>query len=642
MSQHRGTMTDTNPDDTMPEDTKEDTPQNAAELQVSEKFLLEEKDGERWVARLIWAPRGQPTGLWVRLYEPARGKIMIDYGSRASGGRKTTGKSDRQEAIWHAEEKLKKLVIKDTREDEDGRDLYDELADADGDPSLWDVFSLYLKDKPASNTPGTGISPKWHGLVARVRDTCAYMFGRDFAALDATKQVADEYIERRTSEDIDFGGGRRRLYARDCEKGTAAKEVRIIFTVLKHASKKILHGERRPALRYNPMNAKELPAKSEGKGKRPITLDMYAALMDPVENEDGTFGPAPMDQVDPVGRARIVYALQYHHGGRKGAYTRHRSVRDRVPGMRRKDLARTQEEVRELFRRMEDFGAFGVTVEMAEYFAHGVVAYWWENDKEGCRADQSPQEWWRFYPLTEDMAAEWDLYHKRTEEHYGRKEDGGLGGAYDWHPDAPLFRDYDDSTQPLRDSTMWRATQYKKAKGGEPNYTRTGAEVEAKARDVLRDEMGEPLIRSQGGWFRQAQYIARTIARERGEDPDKVMPIYHGEQSHGARGAWIKRVEECGWLVQVKDHDDQPIDLNRHVLYLEGRKVPPTPRVRNYMKLWPEILMGIAEYRNRAEVMAERERLASEDAREKVAASARKRELAYGGKPNLKVVNGDA
>lgn len=616
----------------MTEAGTEEAKERESALEVGQKFKLEEQEGDRWSARLTWAPRGHPTGLSVRLYEPARGNIMIDYGSRSAGGRMTTGRSDRQEAIWHAEEKLKKLVVEETREDEDGRDLYDELGDADGDPTLWDVFNLYLKEKPASYRPGTGISPKWHGIVTRVRDTCAYLFGRDFPALDMTNDVSEEYVATRISEDIDFGDGRRKLYASDCTRGTAGKEVRIIFTVLKHASNKILHGERRAALRYNPMNAKELPAKADGKGKRPITLEMYAALMDPIENQDGTFEPAPMDRVDPVGRARLIYALQYHHGGRKGAYTRHRSVRERVPGMRRKDLARTPEEVRELFRRMEAFGAFGVTVEMAEYFPHGVLAYWWENDKEGCRADQDPKEWWRFYPLSEDLAAECDLYHRRTEEYYGRKEDGGLGGVYDWHPDAPLFRDYEEPTEPLRDSTVWRATQYKKARGGEDNYTRSGASVKAEPRNLLRDEHGEPLIRAQGGWFRQAQYIAREIARERGQDPDKVMPIHHGEQAHGARAAWIKRVEECGWLVQVKGHDDERVDLNRHVLYLEGRKVPPAPRVRNYMKLWPEVLMGIAEYRNREEVMAERERKASEDARAKLADSARKRELAYGGR----------
>ena len=301
---------------------------------------------------------------------------MIDYGTREAGGRKTTGTSDRQAAIWHAEEKLKKLVVAETREDEDGRDLYDDLGDAEGDPTLWYVFELYLKEKPASNKPGMGLSPKWHGVITRVRDTCAYMFGRDFAALNMTNQVADEYIATRTSEDIDLGEKRRTLYARDCDKVTAAKEVRIIFTVLKYATSKILHEKRSAALRYNPMNAKDLPAKADGKGKRPITLEMYAALMDPIENEDGTFDRAPMDRVDRVGRARLIYALQYHHGGRKGAYTRHRSVRERVPGMRRKDLARTPEEVLELFRRMEAFGAFGVTVEMAEYFPHGVLAYW--------------------------------------------------------------------------------------------------------------------------------------------------------------------------------------------------------------------------------------------------------------------------
>ena len=204
---------------------------------------------------------------------------------------------------------------------------------------------------------------------------------------------------------------------------------------------------------------------------------------------------------------------------------------------------------------------------------------------------------------------------------------------YDWHPDAPLFRDFEDPREPLRDSTVWRAIQYKKAKGGEDNYTRSGATVKAKPRELLRNKDGEPLVRAQGGWFRQAQHIVREIAREQGQVPDRVMPIYHGEQSHGARAAWIKRVEESGWLVQVKGDDDERVDLNRHVLYLEGRKMPPAPRVRNYMKLWPEVLMGIAEYRNREEVMAERERQASADARAKLAESARKRELAYGAMP---------
>lgn len=556
----------------------------------SPSFVIEELESRtgKWIARIRYAPTGRDTGLSVTLRETSDGSIGIDYGSRGRGKRRRTGKKNRQEAVYYAEAKLEQRIRNSFHSPDY---LNASIEEAGGDPSPAQCFALWLSEK------ADAVTPAWLKNMKRVADIVDVIYGIGQSTLSMGQDFIDDYMERRTTSAIKFTNGRRPLAPTE-NPGTPAKELHMVFTALEYCANRRLDSDRtQKVLKFNPLadSSIVLPPRNDIRKKRPRTLAHYALLMSPVEQEDGSFLPAPVDRVPGAapGVTRIITALALHTNRRRRA----------VNLIQRSEVARTQAEVRAMLTRLEK-KKLPVRPEWACYFPNGLIEFPSAKDKEGSRKDQSDLEWHRIVPISRDLAEELDLYDEIT-------------GFYNWDPESYLLPSESDRTTPLDLRKVFDTKQVRRApRDNYRTYTSNGEAIVVQKGDVLRDKNGNRQFSCHGGWYRRAEDIVREDLRRIGANPDDHYAVYAGEVLHAWRAGNVQRVEELGYMrsVIVDANRGERIHFNVNADYVLGWKTDGETTVVHYLPLDPEVMQAIVDNRNSDEILAERRAVKSRDA----------------------------
>lgn len=546
-------------------------------LAAGEDFELEILEADPWKARVHWAPHGTRTAYSVLLYR--RGMMIhVDHGSREAGGRRTTGESDPKLAIAYAEEALLVRVRRYMAEDPG----WDDIDNAGGDLSLLQCKKLALDDPEFlehSKTHREQIIRAWDNLIT--------MKGAAWSVLDFRAESVREYHRIRTEEILEYPKwlDRPRPTLKPCGLGNAAKELGLVKTGMTYvAGLRQKSDNQYKVLRFNPFENKAVkkamisPASQQGPPKRPLETRHFMAFMRPEPAEDGTMLPAPVDAVDESGQTRLIVAFHFYFGRRNGA----------IRNVRRGHILETPAQIRAVLKEING----PVRPEWASYFKYGIVRFPGDYDKNGYE---------RIAIINKYNKAELDRYDEKV-------------GWRSWDPKRPMFGREENPMQPVSEKTIYQTPQQKKAQRGETYLNATGHELVAEGGELCFQPDGEIITRGhKGGRYQLARQLVRDRALARGEDADDVMPIYSGEVAHGWRVGWAQRVHQLGYGRIVKVEGVEEIDLDVNADYLGSWVMKRGAKAERYVQLVPEVLVGIAEFRNSDKVLPQiRERLARE------------------------------
>ena len=571
-----------------------DQKQNSEEsaLRAGEDFELEEIQESPWKARLYWAPGRKRTAYSVLLY--FRGQVIqIDHSSREGGGRKSTGQTEPQLAIYFAEEALKARIKRALMESPD----MDEIEDADGDLNLLQCKQLVLEHPEFSTHEANHNEQEirgWDNLIA--------LKGPGWSILDLDDEVVREYYKARTTTTIRYPEWleRSRPTLKPTGPGTAAKELALVSKGVGYiAALRRRSDNRYLLLRFNPFDDPRVkkamisPSAVQAPPKRPLKTKHYNRLMAPESLADGGLLPAPVDEADPSGATRLAVSFHFNFGRRNTA----------IRKVHRGDVAETITAVRAILEEING----PVRPEWAHYFPRGIIRFRGDHDKNGYE---------RIVIINDDANAELDVYDRRV-------------GWRSWGPERPLFGSDDDPREPIAATTLYQTPEQRKARPGETYFDAAGEQRLGQGGEPCYRPDGEIMTNGHnGGRYQRARQIVRDRAIARGENPDEAMPIYAREVAHGWRVGWAQRVQRLGYGRIVEVEGVGNIDLDVNADYLGSWVMRKGAKAERYVQLDPDVLVGIAFFRDSEEILGRiRERTARETEEELESLAERRRML---------------
>lgn len=570
-------------------------PGRDSRLDIETDFMVEESRGRktgRWVASVIWAPKGAPTALRVRLAERPNGVLELDRGERRGGGRSSTFTTDRQEAVDIAVAELRKIV----RNRLDERDIDAEVVEAGGDLTLWQAKQKVLQLQK------TRVGAAHFEHIERLFDVAMALKGTDWSVLLIDETFVDLWMTARTTQAIRFPEHLERPNASlaPCSKYTAAKELHALAAQVRMLSNtRRAPGEKATALSFCPFHSPTVldrmpdPASLMGPPKRPLHTHHLVALLSEWTDTDGIVHPAAVDSVDPSGQLRFTIAIMYDQARR----------RESVTMLRVRNIALTQAEVRAILARIN--GPVGE--EWAPYFRNGIIEWEGEQDKQGYH---------RIYPISDFVSAELRVYEDRAR----------LSAR---HPDDWLFPSSTDPQSPIPWKTLYNTPEPRKAVPDERYADASGTVRTAEGGEVCYDPSGEVRYARRGGRYQRAVALLRHRQRANG-GPAELFPVHEGEVVHGWRDGWAVRAHELGYGRMVSIGDQTEIDLDQNADYLGNWAVGGTVKHERYVSLHPVVLMGITESRNSHIIVEEIASLRAKETRRGIEALAQLRSLHHG------------
>lgn len=584
-----------------PTEEVETEPKSGAEkveaaVEVPDDYTLTESTGrksDRWLGRLEWVPKGKSTGLQIRLAERSTGVIELDRGGRGAGSRSSTFTRDRQKAVDIAVDELRRLV----RERLEDREIDEEVEEAGGDLTLSQAKRKVLQLQKKR------VKKAQLDEIERIFDISIALKGPEWSVLLMDETFVDQYFDRRTTTTIVFPAylARPNPSLAPCGEYKAAKELHTLAAQIRMLSNTPrTPGEQPRVLRFCPFHSPVVvdrmpdPKVLMGPPKRPLHAEHLLELLSEWTDPEGKVHPAPVDDVDPSGQLRLTLAILYDQARR----------RESVTMLRRRNIARTEAEVRAMLERING----PIRPEWAPHFVNGLTEWEGEMDKEGFH---------RVYPNSNFFRAELDLYERRA-------------GWMERDPDDWLFRSPTDPTVPLPGHTLYNTPEPRKAKSGEEYFDRVGRKCTAEGGEICYFRNGEVRYKRKGGRYQRAVALLRHRLHDEGRNPDVVFPVHEGEVAHGYRGGWAVRMNELGYGRTVKVDDKLEIDLDQNADYLGDWAVTGTVKNERYVSLNPVVLMGIVECRNSNEVIEDVARMRAEETRRSMDALARLRELHHG------------
>ena len=541
-------------------------------LETSSSFEIEPiktKTG-RWSARLWYVTRQGKKKHYVCsavLREPARGGIILDLGSRKSGGRKRLGTRNYQEAVTLAEGRLKKIGQVLVAE---GR-IERTLEMAGGDLTVQQVAAVYFDQK----NPRKGNIGQHHANnVALAFDVMLELNGPDWTVSCADQEWIDRMI-RRQMEGIDFSRVDRPPL-RPRSFNTARDAVGYFMGAVSLACRTPDPDRPREQMQDLDPFAREdvqLPSNRAPERKRTVTIDDHLRLMKPVARGDEILA-APIDRANPSGAARLMQAAFFHYGVR----------RTQLRIARRGHIALTPREVRHI---VVTHGHYIRDEDWKRFAENGL---WLFEGKDNKMGHVDAEGYTRVLPIPSDLREEVELYFDRNPE------------TRDADSDAPLFPSSSASNRPVSDKTAFgpHEWEWEVSDHGEPLLDNSGRKI------VTLGPDGRQVIEKLGGWFPRAEEFVRDDLEAEGLDWDEIYPYRTGSLVHPWRAHLEVLLETLQYLRTVETEASGPVNLTRHVDYWLGRKMDDSVRFQHYIPIDSDVILGLAEFKDADEVLKDR------------------------------------
>jgi len=538
-----------------------------------------ERDGRAW--REITA---------VTLREMPEGTIQLDTGIRAPGGRPRTGTHDRQEAVDFACERLAAIVgasdgiIDRTTKPQVAAGLLSGFRDH------WMPVRSRQAKRKGPRAKNKGVGQHTIRCVRNAVELAVYMGGKDFPMIElvgegALQDFLDEFVAWRMEDQaIDPAKakamgltirGKRGVFAATTYN-TAIKDARRICEVLRLVSNRPHPLD--PEMKVLSPDPTKLPGflwpqtENNGQGRMPLRWETTAMLME-TYTEGDVIMAAPLDQVDPSGRARLIVSILAYQGMR----------RKTALLLQRKHLALTPAEVGPMIR---DHGRYIRPESIPQLTDRLLILH---DDTKMSEVD--PVHYRRPVPCHPNLAAEIMRYVNRYPE------------LRDADPDAYIFGEPGTArTRPVAENTVYKSNSwiYETDEKGKPRRNGDGSKV------IALDENGMPRRTIAGQWIARALNIVRRRIADRGEDWTNLAPAASGQLAHGWRSNLEETLAELGWL-QITDikglqDESKKLNLTRYVDYVLNRKMEQSERNESYAMLDPELMVGVVDLEYAAEV----------------------------------------